>query len=71
MSTRVSDFGNIRMKWALVDRRGLVAQGVVPNADIGALAVRDWQNLPRPSRAVGVNVAGEAARVRVEGQLAR
>jgi type III pantothenate kinase len=71
MSTLVIDVGNSRMKWALVDRSGLVAQGVVPNADIGALAVRDWQNLPRPSRAVGVNVAGEAARVRVEGQLTR
>jgi type III pantothenate kinase len=43
----------------------------VPNAEIGSLAVRDWQNIPRPSRAVGVNVAGEAARVRVEGQLTR
>src|SRR5262249_2725977 len=28
-------------------------------------------SLPRPVRAVGVNVAGEAARVRVEGQLTR
>jgi len=43
----------------------------VPNAELGSLAVRDWQSVPRPVRAVGVNVAGEAARVRVEGQLAR
>ncbi|HET7033441.1 MAG TPA: type III pantothenate kinase, partial [Casimicrobiaceae bacterium] len=31
----------------------------------------DWHNLPRPARVVGVNVAGEAPRVRVEGQLTR
>jgi len=50
---------------------GWTARGAVANQDIGSLAVRDWQNLERPARAVGVNVAGEAARVRVEGQLAR
>lgn len=71
MRTLVIDVGNSRMKWALVDRRGLLAQGVVPNADIGTLALRDWQNMQRPYRAVGVNVAGESARVRVEGQLTR
>src|SRR5436190_14548208 len=67
----VVDVGNSRMKWALYDPRGWLAQGVVPNTEIGTLALRDWQNLPRPVRAVGVNVAGESARVRVEGQLAR
>ena len=41
------------------------------NQDIGTLALRDWQNLPRPMRVVGVNVAGEATRVRVEAQLMR
>lgn len=69
--TLVVDVGNSRMKWALVSPLGYVAQGIVPNAEIGTLAVRDWQNLPRPLRALGVNVAGEAARVRVEGQLTR
>ena len=69
--TLVVDVGNSRMKWALVGPLGYVAQGIVPNAEIGTLAVRDWQNLPRPMRALGVNVAGEAARVRVEGQLTR
>lgn len=69
--TLAVDVGNSRLKWALVGPRGLVAHGALPNAEIGSLAVRDWQNLPRPSRAVGVNVAGEAARVRVEGQLSR
>lgn len=67
----VVDVGNSRMKWALYDPRGWLVQGALPNADIGTLALRDWQNLPRPVRAVGVNVAGEAARVRVEGQLTR
>jgi type III pantothenate kinase len=63
--------GNSRFKWGLADARGWMALGVVPNAEIGTLSLRDWQNLPRPGRAVGVNVIGEAARVRVEGQLAR
>ena len=65
------DVGNSRLKWALRGPRGWTARGAVANQDIGSLAVRDWQNLERPVRAVGVNVAGEAARVRVEGQLAR
>lgn len=59
------------MKWALRGPRGWTARGALLNQDIGSLAVRDWQNLERPARAVGVNVAGEAARVRVEGQLSR
>lgn len=67
----VIDVGNSRMKWAMRGPSGWTARGVVANQDIGSLAVRDWQNLERPVRAVGVNVAGEAARVRVEGQLGR
>src|SRR5438067_7799955 len=67
----VIDSGNSRMKWGLYGPRGWLVQGVVSNAELATLALRDWQNLPRPSRAIGVNVAGEAARVRVEGQLAR
>jgi type III pantothenate kinase len=67
----VIDVGNSRMKWALRGPGGWTARGAVFNQDIGSLAVRDWQNLERPVRAVGVNVAGEAARVRVEGQLSR
>jgi len=67
----VIDSGNSRMKWGLCGPRGWIAQGVVPNAELATLTLRDWQNMPRPSRAIGVNVAGEAARVRVEGQLAR
>ena len=67
----VVDVGGSRMKWGLHGPHGWLAQGGVPNSEIGALAVRDWQNLPRPVRAVGVNNAGEAQRVRVEGQLAR
>jgi type III pantothenate kinase len=63
--------GNSRLKWGLADARGWMALGVVPNAEIGTLSLRDWQNMPRPRRAIGVNVIGEAARVRVEGQLAR
>jgi len=67
----VIDVGNSRMKWAMRGPAGWSARGAVANQDIGTLAVRDWQNLERPACAVGVNVAGEAARVRVEGQFAR
>ncbi len=67
----VIDVGNSRMKWGLYGSRGWRALGATPNGEIGALSVRDWHHLPRPARAVGVNVAGEAMRVRVEAQLAR
>lgn len=67
----VIDAGNSRMKWGLAGKQGWQTLGVVANNEIGTLALRDWQNLPRPSRAVGVNVAGEATRVRIEAQLAR
>jgi type III pantothenate kinase len=59
------------MKWGLAGPHGWMALGVIPNAEIGTLALRDWHSLARPLRAVGVNVAGEAARVRVEAQLTR
>lgn len=65
------DVGNTRLKWALTSPRGWIAHGALPNQDIGTLALTQWQNLPRPLRVVGVNVAGEALRVRIEGQLAR
>ena len=67
----VIDVGNSRMKWGLRGAGGWMVRGITPNSEIGALALRDWHNLPRPARAVGVNVAGEASRVRVEAQLAR
>ncbi len=69
--TLVLDIGNSRMKWGLYGPRGWMSLGVTPNAEIGTLSLRDWQNLPRPVRVVGVNVAGEAARVRLEAQIAR
>src|SRR5437763_318418 len=65
------DCGTSRLHWALVGPRGLVAHAAIPNQEIGTLALRDWQNLPRPSRVIGVNVAGEAIRVRVESQMVR
>lgn len=67
----VIDVGNSRTKWGLHGPRGWRVLGATPNGEIGALSVRDWHHLPRPIRAVGVNVAGEAMRVRVEAQLAR
>jgi len=67
----VLDVGNSRLKWGLRGPRGWLASGATPNGEIGALSARDWHHLRRPARAIGVNVAGEAARVRVEAQLAR
>src|SRR5512144_573007 len=71
LPTLILQVGNSRMKWGVIGPRGWYAQGVLPNADIGTLALRDWQNLPRPASAIGVNAGGEPARVRVESQLAR
>src|SRR2546430_6646348 len=65
------DSGHSRLAWGLANEHGWVAQGAVRNQDIGTLALREWQNLPRPARVIGVNVAGEATRVRVEAQLLR
>jgi type III pantothenate kinase len=67
----VLDVGNSRTKWGLHSGPGWVSFGATPNAEIGTLALREWQTLPRPVRVVGVNVAGEPARMRVEAQLAR
>ena len=69
--TLALDCGTSRLHWALAGVNGWVAQGAVRNQDIGTLALREWQNLPRPARVIGVNVAGEATRVRVEAQLLR
>ncbi len=69
--TLVLDAGNSRTKWGLHAVRGWMSFGAIPNGEIGTLALREWQNLPRPDRIVGVNVAGEAARMRIEAQLAR
>lgn len=67
----VVHIGGSRMKWGLNGPHGWVAQGVVANNEIGTLVLREWQNLARPRRALGVNAAGEAQRVRVEAQIAR
>src|SRR5438552_6180760 len=65
------DIGNSRLKWALVRANQWIAHGAVAKQDIGTLALTQWQSLPRPQYALGVNVAGEPVRVRVEAQLAR
>jgi len=67
----VIDAGNTRMKWGLHSTRGWVALGATPNSEIGTLVLREWHGLPRPARVVGVNVAGEAARLRIEALVAR
>jgi type III pantothenate kinase len=67
----VLDVGNSRTKWGLHTGRGWTTLGATPNNEIGTLALRDWQNLPRPESVVGVNVAGEPARMRIEAQIAR
>jgi type III pantothenate kinase len=65
------DAGNSRVKWGLYSPPHWVTLGATPNAEIGTLALRDWQNLPRPARVVGVNVAGEGVRLRIEALLTR
>jgi len=65
------DCGYSRLAWGLADEHGWAALGSVSNQEIGTLALRDWQNMARPTRVVGVNAAGEATRVRVEAQLTR
>src|SRR6185369_12567643 len=65
------DAGNSRVKWGLFSPPRWVALGATPNAEIGTLALRDWQNLPRPARVVGVNVAGEGIRLRIETAMKR
>jgi type III pantothenate kinase len=67
----VLDSGHSRLAWGLAGDHGWVARGAVPNQEVGTLALRSWQNLPRPARVVGVNAAGEAMRVRLEAQLTR
>jgi len=67
----VLDAGNSRLKWGLWGAYGWVALGATPNHEIGTLALREWQSISRPVRAVGVNVAGEATRVRIEAQMTR
>ena len=54
----VIDAGNSRMKWGLRGPHGWERLGVAPNGEIGALSLRAWQDLPRPARVYGVNVAG-------------
>ena len=39
----VIDSGNSRMKWGLHGPRGWLGQGVVSNAELATLALRDWQ----------------------------
>jgi hypothetical protein len=56
------DVGNSRLKWGVHESQGWTEFGATPNSEVGTLAVRDWQNLPRPERIAGVNVAGEAMR---------
>jgi type III pantothenate kinase len=70
--TLALDCGTSRLHWALTGANGIVsAHGAIPNQEIGTLGLREWQNLPRPMRIVGVNVSGEATRVRVEAQMVR
>jgi type III pantothenate kinase len=67
----VLDCGHSRLEWGLAGEHGWAALGTVANQEIGTLALRNWQNLQRPMHVVGINVAGEAMRVRVEAQLTR
>ena len=56
----VVHIGSSRMKWGLRSPRGWIAHGVTPNAEIGTLALREWQNVPRPVRALGISMLNYA-----------
>lgn len=64
------DAGNSRVKWAMHDGRNFVNDGWVAHADLDELD-RDWSSLPVPARIVVANVAGEAARGRLERLFSR
>ena len=59
MTILALDCGYSRLAWGLADEHGWAALGSVSNQEIGTLALRDWQNMARPTR------------VRVEAQLTR
>ena len=65
------DVGNTRLKWALFAGGIVREHGALLLEEISTLNDTQWKSLPRPSRIIGSNVAGEAARHRVEDQLAR
>ncbi len=67
----VIDAGNTRLKWAVANRYGWSVLGSIPNSNIGVLALTHWQNLGRPMRVVGVNVAGKAMQHKIEMQMVR
>lgn len=73
MSFLTLDVGNTRLKWALYDKplagARVLHQGAVFLESIDRLAEDDWSSLPNPSKALGVVVAGEAIRRRVEDQM--
>jgi len=60
----VIDAGNSRIKWGLWEDRGFVARGAVLTGHPSDLADA-LHALPRPTKAIGSNVAG----VTVESQL--
>lgn len=63
------DAGNTRIKWGLWETHGFVAQGSLLTARAAELPTA-LHALPRPSTAIGSNVAGALARERIEQALA-
>ncbi len=75
MSFLTLDVGNTRLKWALYEKptpgARVLHQGAVFLESIDRLSEDDWSTLPNPTKALGVVVAGEAIRRRVEEQMER
>ncbi|MDR0770506.1 MAG: type III pantothenate kinase [Burkholderiales bacterium] len=67
----VIDAGNARLKWAVADRCGWSMSGSIPNSNVGVLALTHWQNIERPMRVIGVNVAGKGMQHKIEMQMMR
>ena len=65
------DVGNTRLIWASFVRGSMREHGALVLEEISTLNATQWKLLPPPGRIIGSNVAGDAARHRVEDQLGR
>jgi type III pantothenate kinase len=64
------DCGNTRLKWGVHDGEVWRDTGSVPVANIGRLGTA-WKEMAAPEKIVVSNVAGDAARRRLDGILSR
>lgn len=70
--TLLLDVGNSRLKWAWLDGQNLRLGAPFPSraADLVAELDAAWSALPKPSKIIGCNVAGEESRASLENWVA-